>query len=431
MSRARSENRACCRAVPLRCLWLTLADPDPPLNGQFLYSSGLIRAAAATGMKLDVVGFCLPGGTHRDGETSGLVNWHLAPHRPRSGWRRIVSRLPILAYRTDTPSLRRSVRCLLHRGQWSVVVIDSIALAWVLPYVRRVHHRAAPPPKLVYLAHNHEETVARRIAQSERRIVRRFCKYLDALKMAALERAVSRAADLIGSNTPEDCAKFRRRWPDKAVEFLPPGYSGRRVQTRDITAQTPRRAIIVGSFDWVAKRQSLEEFLSAAERPFAANGVELYVVGQADENFLDGLRERFDKTHFTGRVDDVAVYMKDARIAVVPDRMPGFKLKGLDYVFNRLPIFAIADSLPGFPLRDGESVEFFSDHEKLAQGVAQWIGDLDRLNGLHERAYAACFDKFDWTAIGERLAAVMTKSEHIRSASETIKRAKNATVRNY
>jgi glycosyltransferase involved in cell wall biosynthesis len=175
----------------------------------------------------------------------------------------------------------------------------------------------------------------------------------------------------------------------------------------------PRRAIIVGSFDWVAKRQALVALLEAADLLFAHAGIELYVVGQADESFLNRLRRSTRATIFTGRVEDVAIYMREARLAIVPDRMPGFKLKGLDYVFNALPIFALAGSLPGMPLADGESARFFSDYGHLAAGVITAIDDLETLNRLHERAYDICRDQFDWNTIGRRLRFVIEHGEKI------------------
>lgn len=394
----------------MKCLWLTLADPDPPMNGQFLYSSGLIRAAAAAGMELDVVGFSLPGGSHRDGDQTGGISWHLAPHRPRSRWSGLISYLPGIVDRTQTRYLRGLVGDMLEQQQWDAIVVDSISLAWAVSLVLRGNGVRQDTAKLVYLAHNHEATLASRVAQQEKRRVKRYYKYIDAVKMAALERAVSRHCVMIGSNTPDDCEKFRRRWPDKAIEFLPPGYSGPRVVERKITAGVPRRAIIVGSFDWVAKRQSLEEFLCAADPLFAREGVELYVVGQADHSFLDRLRKTCRATHFTGRVEDVAIYMKDARIALVPDRVAGFKLKGLDYVFNRLPIFAMEESLPGMPLHNGQSIEFYADHAKLAEGVVRRIDDYTHLNALQEQAYDACHDRFDWQAIGQLLRSAIARA---------------------
>jgi polysaccharide biosynthesis protein PslH len=394
----------------MKCLWLTLADPDPPMNGQFLYSSGLIRAAATAGVDLDVVGFGLPEGTHRDGEQTGTVHWHLAPHRPRSRWWRIVSRWPGFVDRTRTRYLRRLIGDLISDDQWEAVVLDSISLAWAVPLFLSRYGGIGQKPKLIYLAHNHEETLAWHVARCDSHPIKRLLKHLDAMKMKTLERAVSRHACLIASNTPDDCEKFLRKWPDKPVEFLPPGYSGIRVPARRITSQVPRRAIIVGSFDWVAKRQSLVEFLDVADRLFAAAGAELYVVGQADEAFMNRQRRRCSATRFTGRVDDVAVYMKEARIGLVPDRMEGFKLKGLDYVFNRLPIFAISGSLPGMPLRHGQSIAYFSGLEELALAVLRSLEDFGTLNALQERAYAACAAQFDWSAIGHRLSSAIARA---------------------
>ena len=44
----------------MRCLWLTLADPDPAHNGQYIYSAGLINAVAAAGVELVVLGLKRP-----------------------------------------------------------------------------------------------------------------------------------------------------------------------------------------------------------------------------------------------------------------------------------------------------------------------------------------------------------------------------------
>src|SRR5215475_10232580 len=40
----------------VRCLWLTLADPEPRYNGQFIYSGGLIDSVAQAGGDVEVLG---------------------------------------------------------------------------------------------------------------------------------------------------------------------------------------------------------------------------------------------------------------------------------------------------------------------------------------------------------------------------------------
>ena len=48
----------------------------------------------------------------------------------------------------------------------------------------------------------------------------------------------------------------------------------------------------------------------------------------------------------------------------MPDLLGGFKLKGLDYVFNRVPILAMRVALPGMPLEDGRSIGLFDSHRR-------------------------------------------------------------------
>src|SRR6185436_8219853 len=153
---------------------------------------------------------------------------------------------------------------------------------------------------------------------------------------------------------------------------------------------------IVGSFDWIAKRMNLAEFVEVADPLFAQAGAELLAVGSAEQAFLKQLRRQTVATHFTGTVPDIAPYLDKARIAIVPERNGGgFKLKVLEYVFNRVPVFALRGSFPGVPLVHGDSVMLYPDHESLARGVLDSIDDVARLNRLQERAYAACRDRFD------------------------------------
>ena len=76
----------------------------------------------------------------------------------------------------------------------------------------------------------------------------------DAVKARRLERRIATEVDLLTAITPEDAALFAVRRDKKPVVVLPPGYGGRRLPRRQITSSVPRRAVVVGSFDWVASR---------------------------------------------------------------------------------------------------------------------------------------------------------------------------------
>ena len=388
-------------ASRMNWLWVTLADPDPATNGQLIYSEGLIRAARDAGASLCVVGLSRREKQDRPADAVGLA-WKLGDERRWPRWRRTIRSLPEAAQRGVSASMSRVLARALAARPWEAIVFDSICAGWALPQV--VHHqtRLGRPAKMVYIAHNHEITAARRIADASRG-AHRLLKGWDALRMARFERKLVAASDLVTSNTPEDCRTFADEAGEKPVILLPPGYGGPRVRERTIDAAMPRRAVVIGSFDWPPKRISLERFLTQAAPIFEAAGIELQIVGETQPEYLIDLRARFPSVGFVGRVQDVRPYMAHARIALVPDELGGFKLKGLDYVFNRLPILAMDVALPGMPLEDRLSVGLFDNHRALAEGVVALIDDFDALNRLQREAYEACARRFDWQRIGRHL----------------------------
>jgi glycosyltransferase involved in cell wall biosynthesis len=392
----------------MRCLWVTLADPEPRHNGQFVYSGGLIDALAAAGAHVEVLGLARDNGA-AEGRSDGKVRWWLAPHRPRSNWASLMSTLPNISDRCHTRDMTRMLGDLLRREEWSSIVFDGLSAGWAMKATLAAFSNGHKRPLLVYVSHNHEESVRAQIAQNQAPSLKRCVMRFESLKTTRLERAVVDAVDLVTAITPEDGALYRACRPDKRIEVLTPGYCGRNVAGRRITAELPRRAVIVGSFDWIAKRMNLEEFVQAADPLFAAAGAELRVVGSGEPAFLDRLRKTVSATEFTGTVASVTPHLEQARIAIVPERSGGgFKLKVLDYVFNRMPIVALDGSFAGVPLRHDESVILFPDHDALARGALEAMDDLPRLNRMQDCAYDVCHERFDWLARGRHLLSAMT-----------------------
>ncbi len=391
----------------MRCLWLTWANPEPRHNGQFVYSGGLIEAVAGAGAAVEVLGLARPGEAAMGGASDGTVRWWLARHEERPGWTSLLSPLPRIAHRGATRQLRGMLEQLLAEP-WDIIVLDGISAGWALRQVLRRYRGQTRRPKLVYVSHNHEESLRLQIAREQTNPFKWLALHLDAAKIAMLERAMVDAADLVTAITEEDRRLYLQRRPTCCVEVVTPGYDGHRTDWREITAALPRRAIIVGSFDWIAKRMNLEEFISVADPLFAAQGAELQVVGSAEEAFLQRLRRKAVATRFTGRVEDIDPFMQQARVALVPERHGGgFKLKVLDYVFNRMPILALDGSVAGVPLRHEESILYYPDYEALARGVLRVIDDCERLNGLQDRAFSACRTAFDWSSRGRQLMSAV------------------------
>jgi glycosyltransferase involved in cell wall biosynthesis len=389
-------------------LWLTLADPEPRYNGQFVYSGGLIDSVAQAGGEIEVLGLGRTDSADANAKRGRQIVWWLPADSPHSHWGSLASTLPHTAYRCSTAGMRRLLDKLLKRGGWDGIVFDGISTGWALPRVLNHYAGRADRPRLIYVSHNHEESLRAQIAESQTLFLKRQAVRLDALKVSRLERELVDSVDFVTAITREDLELYQQRHCDKPMDVLPPGYCGRRIVKRGISSALPRRAVIVGSFDWIAKRMNLAEFVDIADPLFADAGADLQAVGSADEAFLKQLRQRTVATEFTGTVRSIEPFLDQARIAIVPERNGGgFKLKVLEYVFNRVPVFALNGSFAGVPLAHNDSVMLYPDHAALAHGVLEAIDDLALLNRLQERAYANCSGRFDWLSRGRQIVTAI------------------------
>ena len=184
---------------------------------------------------------------------------------------------------------------------------------------------------------------------------------------------------------------------------ITPGYTGPIVSARRITAATPRRVIILGSFQWVVKQVNLTRFVEIADPIFKKQGIELDVVGDIPKAFLAALKARSRATYFHGFVTDVAPYLARARIGIVPESIGGgFKLKFLDYIFGRVPVATVSQAVAGL----SEELQLaMLKNDSLAGLVGDIVAHMDRideLNRMQERAFALGKAQFDWNVRGER-----------------------------
>lgn len=389
----------------MRCLWLTRIDPCFEDSGELIYSARMIRAFADSGA--DILALCLaqPGSGNPDRRIDAGIEWRTVPVPTRPAWHSVLSPLPNLAFRCAVPAFRQKLATALADEAWDAIVIDSLAAGWALPVIDR---HATRKPRLVYISHNHEETTRKSVAtQISGNPLRRIALQADAQKAARLERRLVEKADLVTAISPLDRELYARARARRAVIELTPGYGGRRLAARTITAETPRRVVMVGSFEWGAKQANLDAFVRAVAPVFARAKIELEVVGKGGR-FIEALKAEFADIHFTGRVDDVYRHLDQARIAVVPERLGGgFKLKALDYVFNRLPIAALENAFTGMPLVARESFLSYRSLSDLADGLANSIDDLALLNRLQKSAFDSCANGFDWRTRGAALYDAM------------------------
>jgi polysaccharide biosynthesis protein PslH len=394
---------------PLRCLWLSGYDPRSPDSGLLAYSDGLSRAAASAGGIVVGLGLrrtdALPVG-------DGRILWHLVDSKRRGPLVGLLTPLPQMAASYATRAYRRRLHDALHE-RWDAVVIDHLQMGWVIDTVRSARS-AGHVGCVLHVSHNHETSVRERAAvESGTSRLHRAVLRLDALKVRRLERAVVDAADVVTCITEEDRLRFASSGARGRLVVVLPGYDGPVQPARRIGPGVARRAVLLGNTLWRVKRENLLGFLLIADPLFKAAGAELVVAGPSSEDLIATLRPRLHATRFLGAVDDVASVLRTARVGIVAEPVGGgFKMKTLDYVFNRVPIAALHGSVAGLPLEPGIEMLSFASGADLARGVVDVIDDLPRLNALQERAFLRCENLFDWSQRGDRVMLELVACGH-------------------
>ncbi len=397
----------------MKCLWLTRKYPRPANSGELIYSDGMIRSFARAGAALTVIAHDndeLPVG---DGSQSSRfadedgVAWRLGSPRLGSRAGSLLSLWPADSWRLKNGGPGKALHQALREGPWDAVVIDHAALGWALPSLARIRRErdAARDPVLVYLSHNHEAKVRREVARhAPGSLPKRLALRLDAEKYARQEEALCRDCDLVTAITPAEVEAYRGQFPRQRYLCLTPGYGGPFHPDRRITEQTPRRVVMSGSFEWIAKRINLERFLEQAARPLAEAGIDLQIVGKTEEGFRREMEFRYPAIGFLGRVPEMSPYLLDARMGLIVEEFGGgFKLKTLEYIFHGLPLAGLVQAVEGLPLRSPDHLLLERDVPALVASLIDRIDDVPALERMRSEAYARCRDAFRWEDRGRQL----------------------------
>lgn len=394
-------------SAPPRVLWLAHTAPGPRLSGRDVYSGGLLTALADTGAAVTFVGLRHPdgpgSGTGRLGEPARpCIDWRIVEAAERGTVPALASRLPLVAARASPPAIVSALQGALREKRYDAVVFDNYAAGWALDIVEAEETSGA---LRVYVAHNDEAQLATDIARAfSGDPLRTLALRLNVAKTRRLEDRLLRRANLLVVLTEDDRDRFVCRSPRLQTLVVPPGYAGPRVPARRITPDQPRRVAMVGSIRWVAKRMNVAAFLAEADSRFAAAGITLDIIGDVPDDFRAEWEPRLRATRFRGFVDDLAGAMATTRLGLVIEATGGgFKLKTLDYIFNRLPVAALAGSCAGFPRAIADAFLLAADAAALTDAVIAAIDDLPRLNAMQEAAFAAADSLFDWPTNGRRL----------------------------
>ncbi len=411
----------------MRCLWISRHVPYPMNEGLKVYSAKLSEALAQAGAFVRVLGF---GGVEAAPKHRARMEWVSVPGERRGQMVALLNRLPLTAAVDSTDAYRALLDEQL-REPWDAIIFDSYGSGWALDRCKAYRAtRQGSRAILVHVSHNHEEVLWRSmVQQAEAGLAKRVALWQNYRKVRALERRLVREVDLVSAITIEDQQALRAHRNDDNLLTLTPGYDGAVAPERAIDESVPRRAVIVGSFQWVVKRENHARFVEHADARFAEHGIELVVAGDVPADLEQTLVETSRATRFEGFVSNLGPFLAQARIAIVPELIGGgFKLKFLDYIFGRVPVATVDAAAAGLPARLREDLITSGDFDGLTSAIIENIDRLEHLNRLHTAAFAQARTLYRWEDRGIQLQQRIAELQQARAKSPARSSATAATA---
>lgn len=412
----------------MRCLWISRHVPYPMNEGLKVYSAKLSEALAQAGAFVRVLGF---GSTEATPKDRARMEWVSVPGERRGAAAGLLNRLPLTAAIDSTSAYRALLEAQL-REQWDVIVFDSYGSGWALDRCKAYRATAAGSRTiLVHVSHNHEEVLWRALAaQADAVLPRRLALWQNYYKVRVLERRLLRDVDLVTAITTEDEHALRAHRNDDHTLTVTPGYDGAVAPERVIDASVPRRVVIVGSFQWVVKRENLARFVEHADAQFDSHGIELVVAGDVPQDLKASLLANSRATRFEGFVTELTPFLAQARIAIVPELIGGgFKLKFLDYIFGRAPVATVDAAAAGLPSRLRADLITGADFAGLTAAIIDNIDRLDHLNRLQTAAFDQARTLYRWEDRGLQLQLRIADLQRSRAKSQARSSATTASAR--
>lgn len=400
----------------MRCLWISRHVPYPMNEGLKVYSAKLSEALAQAGAFVRVLGF---GNTDATPKSRARMEWVAVPGDRRNTAIALLNRFPLTAAVDSTSAYRALLEEQL-REQWDAIIFDSYGTGWALDRCKAYRAtKLGAKAILVHVSHNHEEVLWRSMArQAAAGLPKRLALWQNYYKVRGLERQLLRDVDLVSAITIEDEQALRAHRRDNNTLTLTPGYDGSAAAERVIDDSVPRRAVIVGSFQWVVKRENLARFVEHADARFAAHGIELVVAGDVPEDLKQTLIATSRATRFEGFVKDLAPFLAQARIAIVPELIGGgFKLKFLDYIFGRVPVATVDAAAAGLPAKLREDLITSTDFAGLTSAIIEHIDRLEHLNRLQTAAFEQAKTLYRWEDRGLQLQQRIAELQKARASS--------------
>ncbi len=358
----------------------------------------LLRALIAQGVRPTLL---CPGNASDTEAIKELQSWGLTVHvvpitmndRVRATARGALRGLPLqAAYGIPSPFVSR-LRELLALERFDLVHIEHLRAIGLLPFFGDL--------PVVYDAVDCISLLLERTSAAGPNLRSRLIAAVEHRRTQAFERKACRAAGAITVTSPEDAAALHALAPRAAIHVVPNGVDLERFKPPE-WQRAQNVVILTGKMSYhanVAAAQRLIEGIMPhvwRQRP----ATQVWLVGSSPPRSLQ--RYAADpRVVVTGRVSDVALYLRQATIAVSPLRYGvGVQNKVLEAMATATPVVGDQQCLASLQVQPNRHLFVARDDDAFAAKIVQLL-DNPRLQvqmGKNGRTYVEQVHQWSWSA---------------------------------
>jgi glycosyltransferase involved in cell wall biosynthesis len=302
-------------------------------------------------------------------------------HIPRVAWLRVAHRVPYIAGKWESPTVRRALSAELRAGGFDAVWLGALGTARYLPLIRSL----APHARVILDGHNVESDIWREFARRQRG-VKRALAAREWRATRRFERDVLRAVDAVGAISDDDARGYRdlagieARHVPQVVSF---------VRRPPAPAPGPR-VCFVGTLSWHPNVLGLDWFctevwpLVRRQRPDAT-----FEIAGSGGPTVSPDSWRAEGVTTLGFVPDLSPLYERSAVMVAPIlEGSGVRMKLLEAFQNGVPVITTPEGARGLAIENGREAFVEGDPARFAARVI----DVATTPRLQDQLRAAGYD---------------------------------------
>lgn len=394
----------------MRILYLSQLVPYPPDAGPKVRSYHVLQYLASAGHAVTLVAFSRPSDkpeyiTHLQELCAEVHTVPMTRSRIKDVWhlgRSLLQGQPFLIVRDYEPAMYQLLHELLTQKRYDVMHADQLWMAQYALTAQNYAKRQGVQPRLILDQHNAVYLIPERMAAGNANPLVRLLLRQEARAMRRYEERTCRQFDRVVWVTDEDRRALARDPANAPGDVTIPICIDTQEKKAVARRPYPQRVIFLGGLHWPPNTEGIVWFAREVWPRIHAAAPEavLTVIGKSPPGALQNPEAPIPNLDVTGYVADVAPYLAETAVFVVPLHAGGgMRVKIIDAWSWALPVVSTSIGAEGLQYQDGTNLLIADDAGSFAAAVLRLLQEPELANRIASAGRLTAETCYDWRQI--------------------------------